>query len=289
MFKIAGFIILVLSLLGGFVLSKGSLKLLWHPYEIIMLFGPVLSCFIIANSWNVVKDTGSQLAHLFSDTYTKEYYRDSLLLMFELTKLYKQKGNIELENHIDNPKESDIFKKYPAIMKDIRSTNFIAENLRLVTNGKFSPHDIEAYIDSEIESFVHEASLPSLALDQVTEIFPSLGIVVAVLGIIITMQYISGTAAELGHHISAALFGTFAGVFCAYGIVSPISKALSNKTEKFKHYLEVLKSNIISIVHGYSPYVALEIARKNIPPVLRVPQADIEKSLSGGEAQGNAT
>jgi chemotaxis protein MotA len=289
MFKVIGFIMLFATLLGGFVLSKGRLGLLWHPTELLTLFGPVLSCFLIANPWSVVKDTGSQLSGVFGDEYTMDFYKDSLLLMFDLTKLYKEKGNVELENHIDNPKDSEIFIKYPRILKQMRSVNFISENLRLVTNGKFSPHDIESYIDSEIEAFIAEHSLPSKALDQVTEMLPSLGIVVAVAGIIITMQYINGSAAEFGEHISAALFGTFCGVFSAYAIVSPISKALQNKTEKFKHYLEVLKSNIISIVHGYSPFVAIEIARKNIPPGLRVSPSQIEAALRGESSEVKGT
>jgi chemotaxis protein MotA len=122
-----------------------------------------------------------------------------------------------------------------------------------------------------------------------TEMLPSLGIVVAVAGIIITMQYINGAAAEFGEHISAALFGTFCGVFSAYAIVAPLSKSLQNKTEKFKHYLEVLKSYVISIVHGYSPYVAMEIARKNIPPTLRVSQTEIEMALRGESAEVKGT
>jgi chemotaxis protein MotA len=83
--------------------------------------------------------------------------------MFELTKLHKEKGNVELENHIDNPNESEIFKKYPRLLKHAKSVSFVAENLRLVTNGKFSPHDIESYIDSEIDSFIAEHSLSSKA------------------------------------------------------------------------------------------------------------------------------
>lgn len=279
MFKIFSFIILALSLFGGFVLANGSLSLLWHPYELLMIFGPALACFLIANSFTVAKDTLFQLKYLFKNLYTKQYFKDSLLLMFELTRLYKEKGNIELEKHIDDPTESDIFQKYPKIMKDKKSVAFIADNLRLVTNGKFHAHDIESYIDAEIESYAIEASKPTQALDQITDALPSLGIVVAVLGIIITMQYINSSAQELGEHISAALFGTFAGVFAAYGIVSPISKALENHTHKQELYFEVLKSNIISIIHGYSPYVAVEIARKNIPPAIRVSYTEIEEAL----------
>lgn len=279
MFKLFSFVLLLGTLLGGFVLANGSLRLLWHPYELIMIFGPTLSCFFIANSWSVVKATVSQLKYIFKSVYTKEYYKDSLLLMFELTKLYKEKGNVELEKHIDEPGESEIFKKYPKILNDSESVAFISDNLRLVTNSKFHAHDIDEYIDSEIESYYKEASKPSMALDNITDMLPSLGIVAAVLGIIITMQYINSSPAELGDHISAALFGTFIGVFTAYGVIAPMSRAIEAHTHKQKIYFEVLKSNIISIVHGYSPHIAIEIARKSIPPTLRVNNIEVEEAL----------
>lgn len=285
MIKLIAFLTIFGSLLTGFVMSNGNLAMLWHPYELIMIFGPVLSCFIIANPLSVVKSTAGQLLSVFGkDKYTKDFYADSLLLMFELTKLYKEKGNIDLENHIDAPEDSDIFQKYPKILKDKESLNFISENLRLVTNGKYSPHDIESYIDAEIDAFVHEHAQASKALDQVADMLPSLGIVVAVAGIIISMQYIGSTAQVFAEKISAALFGTFVGVFAAYGVVFPISKSMESKTDKFKHYLEVLKSNFISIVHGYAPFIAVDIARKNIPPTLRISSADLEKKMLGENA-----
>lgn len=288
MFRIISFVLLFGTLFGGFILAHGTMKLLWHPYELIMIFGPTFSCFCIASPLPVVKETGRQIIGLFKNKYSNEFYKNSLLLMFELMKLYKEKGNVDLENHLENPQESSIFKKYTVILNDEKSLNFITENLRLVTNGKFSPHDIDAYVDSEIEGYIAEVSQCSDALDQLCDALPSLGIVAAVLGIIITMQHINGTAYELGQHISSALFGTFAGVFSAYGIVSPLSKGISTNTEKQRHYLEVLKSFILSVVHGYSPYIALEIARKNIPPALRMSQADIEKSLRGEATESPA-
>lgn len=279
MFKLFSFILLAGSLFGGFVLAKGTMSLLWHPYELLMIFGPALSCFLIANSPKVAKDTLSQLKYVFVSLYTKEYYQESLLLMFELTRLYKEKGNIELEKHIDEPNESPIFQKYPRILKHQTSVTFIADNLRLVTNGKFQVHDIDDYIEAEIDSYFLEASKPSKALDQITDFMPSLGIVVAVLGIIITMQFIDATPEILGQHISAALFGTFVGVFMAYGVIAPMSKAIEGHTHRQRVYFEVLKSNILSIVHGYSPHVAVEIARKSIPPSMRASGNDIEEAI----------
>lgn len=279
MFKILAFFMLFLTLLGGFIMSNGNIKLLWHPNELLMIFGPALSCFVIANPWSVVKSTGRQLLTFFKDDYSKDFYKEALLLMFYLTKLYKKSGNLELEKHTENPEESEIFKKFPKILKNKASINFICENLSFVTNGNYKSHDVESYLDAEIDTYVAEAELPAKALDSLAEMLPSLGIVVAVAGIIISMQYIDSSASVFAEKISAALFGTFIGVFAAYAIVFPISNSLHNKTKKFKHFLDVLKSNTLSFIHGHSPYISVEIARKNVPPSLRISHKSLEEAI----------
>ena len=45
-------------------------------------------------------------------------YVDLLSLLFLLTKTMKSKGLIALEQHIENPHDSTIFKRFPRIAKD---------------------------------------------------------------------------------------------------------------------------------------------------------------------------
>jgi hypothetical protein len=50
---------------------------------------------------------------------------------------------------------------------------------------------------------------------------PGSGIVAAVLGIVITMGSIAGPIEEIGHHVAAALVGTFIGILISYGFLIP--------------------------------------------------------------------
>ena len=55
MLKIGGFVVVIVSVLGGFLLSGGHIAALWHPFEILIIGGAALGAFLVANSIEVVK------------------------------------------------------------------------------------------------------------------------------------------------------------------------------------------------------------------------------------------
>ena len=50
MLIIVGFIIVVLSVLGGFVLSHGKLGALWQPYEVLIICGAAFGAYADAGA-----------------------------------------------------------------------------------------------------------------------------------------------------------------------------------------------------------------------------------------------
>ncbi len=44
----------------------------------------------------------------------------------------------------------------------------------------------------------------------------------AVLGIVVTMEHISGPVEEIGEKVGAALVGTFLGILLSYGFLAPL-------------------------------------------------------------------
>ena len=48
MVKIIGIIVVLASVLGGFVLSHGQIMALWQPYELLVIGGAALGGFLIA-------------------------------------------------------------------------------------------------------------------------------------------------------------------------------------------------------------------------------------------------
>lgn len=84
-------------------------------------------------------------------------------------------------------------------------------------------------------------ALPPVLISKVADALPGLGIVAAVLGIIITMGHIDGDPAVVGHHVAAALVGTFMVVSFAYGFFSPMAantKARNRNNARLLHVVD---------------------------------------------------
>src|SRR5438046_1296770 len=78
-------------------------------------------------------------------------------------------------------------------------------------------------------------------LQQVADALPGIGIVAAVLGIVVTMGAIAGPIEEIGHHVGAALTGTFMGVLFAYGFLGPLSTTLEHVNSAEARYYHFIK------------------------------------------------
>ncbi|MCF5951396.1 MotA/TolQ/ExbB proton channel family protein, partial [Xanthomonas perforans] len=120
---------------------------------------------------------------------------------------------------------------------------------------------------------------PSHALSKVSDGLPGFGIVAAVLGIVITMGSIGGPIEEIGHHVGAALVGTFLGILLAYGFVSPLSAAMEARAEQDGRIYEAVKTALLACLRGYNPKIALEFARKTLPSNVRPSFGDFETHL----------
>ncbi len=85
----------------------------------------------------------------------------------------------------------------------------------------------------------------------------------------------------VGHHVAAALVGTFLGVLLAYGIVGPISVKMHHDIEDKKRHLETIKTAVLAYAKGNPPIIALEIARRTIFSENRPSFTELENFLRG--------
>ena len=264
MFFTIGIVIVFGSVAGGYA-PHGDFRVLWQPFEFLIILGAAVGGFIISNPKEVIFATGKHLGRLLkSAPYNKQDYVDLLCLQFSLFKLAKSKGALALEAHIENPEESTIFANYPAFLKNRDGIDFLCDTLRLITMGTENPHELEAMMDDDIESRKHGAHAVAHAVTQMGDGLPAFGIVAAVLGVIVTMGSISEPPEVLGYLIGAALVGTFFGIFIAYGVVDPIGTYLASFCEAEFKYLECMRSGILAHVQGYAPAISVEFARKTL-------------------------
>lgn len=232
MLLIIGAVIVFASVIGGFVLHGGNLLVLWQPTELLIIGGAAVGSFIIANPVHTIKEVfRGFIRQLTGSPYNKAFYVDLLSLLYEIFDKSRKQGVMSIEEDVDNPGESQIFSRYPAIMKSTELLDFITDYLRIISSGNMATHELEGMMESEIDSRQHELEEPSHAVNKIADALPGLGIVAAVLGIVITMNYMSEGPERIGLSVAAALVGTFLGIFMGYGFVGPLSNAMEHSAK----------------------------------------------------------
>ncbi len=263
MFFFIGAAVVLVSVIGGYLMNGGNLFVLFQPFEFLIIAGAAVGGFIIANPKAVLSGAARSFSKILKGSrYNKQSYIQLLSLLYQLFKLAKTKGMLALEQHVENPTESWLFKEFPEFCKDKTALTFLCDYLRMLTLGTDNPHEVEALIDEELETHHQENARISNALQTVADSLPALGIVAAVLGVIHTMGSITEPPEVLGHLIGGALVGTFLGVLMSYGFVGPMANALKSVDEAETKYLQAIKAGLLAHMQGYPPAVSVEFARK---------------------------
>ena len=263
---IIGAIIVVACVLGGFVLHGGALPVLWQPTEVLIIFGAAFGSFVIANPLNIIKQVFQGVMRLITGSpFNKAFYLDLLSLLYDIFDKSRKQGVMSIEEDIDNPESSQIFSRYPAVVKSRELMTFITDYLRIISSGNMAPHELEGMMENEIDSRHHELEEPAHAVNKIADALPGLGIVAAVLGIVITMNFLSEGPERIGLSVAAALVGTFLGIWMGYGFVGPTSIALEHAAKYELKAYECVKAAIVATVQGQAPQMAIEFGRKALP------------------------
>jgi chemotaxis protein MotA len=276
-FAILGIIVVLGSVLGGYAMAGGPFGVLLAWSEWVVIVGTGIGTVLISTPGPVLKRLTHKLPQVFKPSgSTPERYLDVLKLLYELFQLARRDGLIAIESHVERPEESSVFAKYPSVASDHHAVEFLCDALRTVLAGSVPAYDLEAMLESEIEVHHEEEAKPVQALQRVSDSLPGIGIVAAVLGIVVTMQSIAGPVEEIGHHVAAALVGTFLGILLSYGFVSPIATAVENRNGDEHRLLLVLKAGIVAFAKNLPPIIAVEFGRKTINADVRPTFAEME-------------
>ncbi len=287
MFVIVGSIVVLLSVLGGYTAMGGKLGVLWQPFEAVIIIGAAIGAYVIGNPKPVIARTAGALGtSLKGSAYKKDDYVELLSMQFQVFKLAKSKGMLSLEQHIENPDESDLFNQFPNFHANHHALTFMCDYLRMISLGTETPHEMEALMDAEIETHHHENHQVAAAVQSMADALPALGIVAAVLGVIKTMGSITEPPEVLGKLIGGALVGTFLGVFVAYGFVGPVATTLNAIYEAETKYYQCMKAGMLAYLSGYAPAICIEFARKALMSDVRPTFYEVEEAVSTLPAVG---
>jgi chemotaxis protein MotA len=265
MFVIVGWVIVIACVFGVFIAHGGNIGVVLHalPFELITIGGATAGAFIANNQMKVIKATMKGLGSCFKGSkYSKARYMDLLALMYDILQKARKEGLMAIENDVENPHESAIFKKYPTVGHDHHVVEFITDYLRMMVSGNLNAHEIESLMDNEIDTHHHEAHSAVAALQRVAGGLPAFGIVAAVLGVVNTMGSVGQPPAVLGGMIGSALVGTFLGILLAYAFAEPLAGILEQKVEESGKELQCIKTTLLASMQGYNPSTAIEFGRK---------------------------
>lgn len=277
---IFGILFVIGCVFGGFIISGGQLLALWHPPELMIILGGATGAFIISNPPSVLKaSVGGLFGILKGSKYNKAVYMDLLTLMHNLFAKSRKEGLMALEADIDDPHESELFKAFPKIAKNHHLVEFICDYLRLMVGGNMNAFELESLMDLEMETHHHEAGAGPTAVTNMSDGLPGFGIVAAVMGVVITMGFISEPPEVLGQKVGAALVGTFLGILFAYGFVGPMAKAMEAQVEEDGMLYGCTKTCIMATLNGYTPQIAIEFGRKALASNVRPSFTELEEHI----------
>ena len=248
----------------------GNLLTLLQPGEILIILGSGIGSFVIANSKDTLRAVMRSLKCLFKRSlYANKSYEELLLFLFSTFKKVRSQGILSIEKFLDEPIQSEILKKYPSVAQNNKDVVFFYDYMRMVSMGFEDYQQLEELMEEEIESHSEEMADVKMAISNLGDAVPALGIVAAVLGVINSMANINAPPEVLGHSIGGALVGTFFGVLLAYAFINPIARCVEKYHESSLEYIRCIKVAILSYAKGNVPIITAEFIRKVIPDSYR--------------------
>lgn len=286
MLVILGYVVVCLSVFGGFAIAGGHLAALFQPVELLMIGGGAGGAFLVGNNGKAIKATLGALPSVFKGSkYNKALYMELFALLFEILAKVRKEGLMAIESDVDSPHESPVFSKYPKVISDHHVVEFITDYLRIMVGGNLNAFEIENLMDNEIDTHHHEGAVPAGVVAKLGDGLPAFGIVAAVMGVVHTMESVGIPPSELGMLIAHALVGTFLGILLAYGFVGPLSSLLEQKHEEGTKFYQVIKVTLLASLNGYAPQVAVEFGRKVLYSTERPTFGELEEYVKQSKSK----
>jgi chemotaxis protein MotA len=288
MILIIGYIIVLGSTLGGFMMAGGKIGLLFPISEYVIIIGISIGLMVIASPVSLLKNIVKKIKIAFrNQAVPTSDYTDLLKLLYELFSKARRGGLIAIEDDIMSPKESPILSKYPSFINDHERLEFLTNSLKPVIDGRLKPEQLGSLLHADFEAKEEDAVQPIHILNLVGDSLPGIGIVAAVMGIINTMAAIAMGPEKVGQKVAAALVGTFLGVLGAYGFINPLAARIKlNNVYELQYYAVIMKG-VLGFTGGMAPIMAIEAARRAIDPAFQPTAEAVEEMVKNTGTPAN--
>jgi chemotaxis protein MotA len=282
MFAIIGIVLVFGAVIGGFLMEKGHIAVLVQPAELLIIAGAATGTLLVANPLHILKGILTGLKGVLSGSkFGKKRYLNLLKMMYLFLNKVRKEGLLSVENDVEKPNGSTIFRSFPDFLADRHAQAFACDTLRMAITGGVDPFDMDQMMELDMEVHHHEATQPVAALTTVADALPGLGIVSAVLGVVITMGSLGGPPEQIGEKVAAALVGTFLGILLCYGVAAPLSSNMAKAADEHNDYLHVMRVLLLAFLKGSAPMIAIELGRRAIPARVRPTFDEMERFCKG--------
>src|SRR5580704_14541006 len=189
MVPVIGIVVVLGCIAGGYLMEKGNLLVLMQPAELLIIGGAAMGTVLIGNPVHVLKAIAGGILQVFKGSrYTAGVYLDTLKFLNDVFNTSRKNGVSALEQDLDEPDKSALFKRHPTFAKDKEAMHFFCNTMRTVLAGGVEVHDLDQIMETDLEVLHKQALLPAAAISTMADSLPGLGIVAAVLGVVITMS-----------------------------------------------------------------------------------------------------
>jgi len=259
-------------------MAGGHVHSLIQPSELVTIGGASLGALIVMSPKKVLIDVfKGVLATIKGSPFNRAMYEDLFRLMYDLLRTARREGLLGLEVHVSHPHESTIFTKYPRVAKNHHVTDFICSGLTPLVEGTARKEQLPALFAQDMKIMEEEHHLPLIAIQKTADALPGFGIVAAVLGIVVTMGHIDGPVEEVGHHVGAALVGTFLGILASYGFIAPLGGRMELMGMAESGFFNTIATIIIGFANELPPKVAIDQARRGVGTEFRPTREELEE------------
>lgn len=267
--KLFAIILILASLIGGFLMEGGRLASLWHPSELIIILGIGLGAFLAATPVRVWGRTLMFLGRFFAgERINRALYQEVQEMLNTISRFTRSEGMLALDAHLENYENSPLFTNYPNVMAHAALRDFIIRNFAYMILNPPKTESIGEQMAVQIERYIDELREVPRATGKLSDWLPGFGIIAAVMGVILAMGLLGGDmdVAKIGEAIGAALVGTLLGVFFAFAVVSPFTHAVEVMIREEQALFEMVAAMIEAHYNGVSPKILSEIGLQMMPP-----------------------
>ena len=129
MFVIIGILVVLAGVFGGYMMEHGNFSVLIQPAELVIIGGAALGSLIISAPPRVLKLIVKDIGKIFGGGGVgRAGYIELLLLLNQLFWKIRREGLLAIEGDVEDPAQSEIFKKFPTVISNHHALNFICDN-----------------------------------------------------------------------------------------------------------------------------------------------------------------